>query len=250
MSGTPGAIAPRMSLIVRTRNDEATLPRLLDSVTRAGQRFRLGPSSIEVIVVDNGSADASIDIALARGCRVTHVGRRSVAAVRNGGATIARGDVLAFVDADHRLHRDTFTAIDLALATGRFIGGATGSRPERMTLRHLVRRGLRAPLVWATGVDGGVIFCYRSAFEEIGGHDERAHGSEALMLQLRLLQLGCTLRPRRTIARVTAARSVVARRAIRRRAKTSAAVMARLAWWRWKAAAIEGLRFVSGRPAT
>ena len=47
---------------------------------------------------------------------------------------MARGAILSFVDADMRIHPETFNAIDEAMNTGRYVGGATGVRVERMSL--------------------------------------------------------------------------------------------------------------------
>ena len=67
-----------------------------------------------MIVADNGSTDHTAAIARERACRVVPVAPRVIAAVRNGGAAIARGAFLAFVDADMQLHPDTFTALAAA----------------------------------------------------------------------------------------------------------------------------------------
>ncbi|UCC49033.1 MAG: glycosyltransferase, partial [Gemmatimonadota bacterium] len=108
---------PRLSLIVPAYNEQEYLPRLLDTVDVARERYQGGPEAIEVVVVDNLSTDRTEEMARARGCRVVRVERRVIAAARNGGAHAARGEVLAFVDADSRIHPETFNAIDRALAT-------------------------------------------------------------------------------------------------------------------------------------
>ena len=94
--------APRFSLIIPAWNEQAYLPRLLDTVDEARTRYRGGPDAAEVIVADNDSTDATAVIARDRGCRVVHVAKRRIAAARNGGAGIARGEILCFVDADFR----------------------------------------------------------------------------------------------------------------------------------------------------
>ncbi|MFB3110649.1 MAG: glycosyltransferase family 2 protein, partial [Gemmatimonadales bacterium] len=106
---------PRFSLIIPAYNEEAYLPRLLDTVGIARAAYRDGPDAIEVIVADNGSTDATAEIARASGCRVVSVAKRVIAAARNGGAAVARGALLAFTDADMRIHPETFNAIDEAM---------------------------------------------------------------------------------------------------------------------------------------
>ena len=121
----------RISLVIPARNEARLLPRLLASVAVARARYRPGAHAIEIIVADNGSSDETCAIARAAGCVVVAVQPRIIAAVRNAGAAAARGDLLAFVDADMQVHPDTFGAVDAALSDPRIVGGASGIRPER-----------------------------------------------------------------------------------------------------------------------
>ena len=118
---------PRFSLIIPAYNEERLLPRLLDSVDGARSAYADADSveadsieadsieadSIEVIVADNMSTDRTAQIAAARGCRVVRVAKRVIAAARNGGAQVARGEILCFIDADSRVHPQTFVAIEI-----------------------------------------------------------------------------------------------------------------------------------------
>ena len=125
----------KFSLIIPAYNEQALLPRLLDSVDVARSRYRGGGAdAIEVIVADNDSSDQTAEIARARGCRVAKVTKRVIAAVRNGGAAVARGEILTFVDADSCIHPATFNAIEKAVESGKIVAGATGVRLERWSL--------------------------------------------------------------------------------------------------------------------
>ena len=90
----------RLSLVIPAHNEERYLPRLLDSVATARQRWRRDPSAMEVIVADNVSTDTTAEVAREHGCRVVRVEERRIASVRNGGASAATGEILCFVDAD------------------------------------------------------------------------------------------------------------------------------------------------------
>src|SRR6185503_10199525 len=115
-----------ISRVIPAYNEERFLPRLLDSVDVARQRYARGADAVEVIVADNASTDRTAEIALARGCRVAPVAKRSIAAARNAGGRAALGEIVCFIDADSRIHPDTFDAIDRAMRSDRIVGGATG----------------------------------------------------------------------------------------------------------------------------
>lgn len=90
-----------ISVVVPVRNAAPTLPRCLAALGR------LDPAPDEAILVDNGSSDTGPELmrAFAReagGSRVRLVEepRRGAAAARNAGIRAAKGDVVAFTDAD------------------------------------------------------------------------------------------------------------------------------------------------------
>lgn len=178
---------PRFSLIIPAHNEENFLPMLLHSVDEARARFSGG---VEVIVVNNASTDDTNEIARKRGCRVVEEEKRVIASVRNRGALNAKGSVLAFIDADSRIHPDTFNAIDRALLTGKVIGGASGVKMDRMSLGLAVTYAIMYPLAWATGLDAGVVFCLREDFEKIGGYNEERLFAEDVQFLLELKKLG------------------------------------------------------------
>jgi glycosyltransferase involved in cell wall biosynthesis len=86
---------PRITAVVCSLNGEQRVGRCLAAL--AAQRH----DAFEVIVVDDGSTDATGSIALAAGARlVHHETPRGLSAARNAGIAEARGDVIAFTDDD------------------------------------------------------------------------------------------------------------------------------------------------------
>lgn len=90
---------PRATLVVAAYNVERYLSRCLDSVLEQTTR------DIEVIVVDDGSTDATGDIAdgyaeLDRRLKVVHQANGGLSAARNAGLRSAHGDFIVFVDGD------------------------------------------------------------------------------------------------------------------------------------------------------
>ena len=182
--------APRFSLVIPAYNEARWLPPLLDTVDRAREACSHGAAAVEVNVGDNASTDRTAEIARARGCRVAHVETRTIAAARNGGARIARGEILMFVDADSLVHPGTFDAVDRALASGRVVGGASGVTSERWSAGIVATWAFMLPMVWLTGMDTGVVFCRREDFVAVGGYDERRRFAEDVMFLLALRRLG------------------------------------------------------------
>lgn len=83
-------------MIIPVHNGERYVRDAIDSVL--GQTYR----PIECIVVDDGSTDGTPEIVATFGTKVDYIRQENlgVAHARNRGADVARGDVLAFLDAD------------------------------------------------------------------------------------------------------------------------------------------------------
>lgn len=153
-----------ISIIVPTLNEagtiEATLRQLQDC-RKCGH---------EVIVMDGGSTDATVQLALPLADRVSHSapGR---ACQMQAGADRARGDLLWFLHADTRIPDHACHAILAALAYGKRQWGYFGVQfPERNRLLALVawmmnRRSRLTGI--ATGDQG--IFVTRDLFRRVAG---------------------------------------------------------------------------------
>lgn len=88
-------MSPRFSVVVPAFNSAVTLARAIESVR--GQTW----PAYEIIVVDDGSTDATAEVAGSfDGVRVIRQANRGVAVARNAGVVAATGDWLAFLDAD------------------------------------------------------------------------------------------------------------------------------------------------------
>lgn len=89
---------PRASVVVPAFNADRTIRRAIGTVT--GQTF----TDLEIIVVDDGSTDATADKVRAvtdeRVHLVTHERNRGAAIARNSGISAAHGTYIAFLDAD------------------------------------------------------------------------------------------------------------------------------------------------------
>jgi glycosyltransferase involved in cell wall biosynthesis/Tfp pilus assembly protein PilF len=121
---------PRLTVCLVVRNEEAHLPRCLDSVRGLAD---------EIVLVDTGSTDRTVEIALSHGVRLFHQPwQDDFSLVRNFAAAQATGDWILSIDADESialrdharireaLQRDDLDAVAVSqrhyLTTGYFIG--------------------------------------------------------------------------------------------------------------------------------
>jgi glycosyltransferase involved in cell wall biosynthesis len=134
----------------------------------------------EVVAVDNGSTDGSMQIL--EECvgrlplRIERCPQRGVNAARNAGAAVARFDRLAFLDQDDVAAPGWLAAIDAALDKHRLVGGRLDH--ERLNAYDVLdSRGQAAPehelprFRGAPFAIGCNMACRRDVFMELGGFD-------------------------------------------------------------------------------
>lgn len=88
--------APVLSVVVAARNEAATIGPCLDALL--GQALAHG--RLDVLVVDDGSQDATAAIVTGRGVPCLRLEPSGPSVARNRGAQAVRGAIVAFVDAD------------------------------------------------------------------------------------------------------------------------------------------------------
>lgn len=156
---------------------------------------------IEVIVVDDGSTDATPEIARSYPARYLRQENAGPAAARNRGAREARGEIMAFTDADCVPRPDWIEALLREFDEGvAGVGGTYGiANPE-----NLLAAVVHEEIAWRHArfgreVDflGSFNVAYRkSAFEAVGGFDESftQASAEDNDLAYRLVDAGGVLR--------------------------------------------------------
>lgn len=96
-----------LSAIIITRNNQATLTACLKSLAFADER----------LVIDSGSTDNTIPLAIELGARIVPHSWEGYGAQKNFGASQAKGDWLLFIDADEEVTVELREAIQTAINT-------------------------------------------------------------------------------------------------------------------------------------
>jgi hypothetical protein len=150
--------------------------------------------AVEVIVADNGSTDGSRAAADAAGARVRVLPKLRVSELRNRAADGARGDILAFVDADHVIAGGWAAAAVEVFADAKIgAAGAIYSPPPDGTWVQQIygalrgRTSQRGDTAW---LGSGNLAVRRTAFDAVKGFDTSLEACEDVDLCQRLRAAG------------------------------------------------------------
>lgn len=181
---------PKISLIIPAYNEGMFIAKCLESVEKA-KEYCGKASLIETIVVDNCSTDNTAEIALAYNAHVVMEEKRQISFVRNKGAAVAKGDIVAFLDADSIITPNMFTLVEEVMSSGKYIGGGTDIKIERNSLGIFFTYCItKFPAMWLLGIMGGLIFTEKKTFEETGGFDTSLYCAEDAAFALNLKKYG------------------------------------------------------------
>ena len=159
-----------ITIVIPTKNEEANLPALLESVRRQTLQPR------EIIVADAGSTDGTRSIAAAYGARVVEGGLPGPA--RNRGAEAATTDLILFLDADVELRDPLFLEKSVGEMLERKLDLATCDvfPLSDAWIDHVLHKAYNVyARAWGDvfpHAPGFCMFVRRSLHEAIGGFDE------------------------------------------------------------------------------
>ncbi|QCX29218.1 glycosyltransferase [Nocardioides jishulii] len=106
----PTPDSQRVSVVIPVLDDAVELRECLALLARQET------PPLEVVVVDNGCSDNSVEVALAAGARVVREERRGIPRAAAAGYDAARGGIVARLDADSRPAPDWTTRLSRAMA--------------------------------------------------------------------------------------------------------------------------------------
>lgn len=145
----------------------------------------------EIIVVADACTDATADIARHTGATVIEVEHRHIAATRNAGAAIARGELFFFVDADTQVSIDVIKATLKAVDAGAVGGGCAVKLQEPISRTERIAQRFFCWLFRVTRIAPGCfLFATREAFDAVGGFDEVWYAGEDVAMSRALAGQG------------------------------------------------------------
>jgi rSAM/selenodomain-associated transferase 2 len=153
-----------LSIIIPVLNESSLIQSTLEPL--------LLTPSVEVIVVDGGSIDNTLERAQAAGAKVLTAAQAGRAHQMNEGAAIAQGELLLFLHADTQLPRDYLSQVQSLLALPLVVTGAFSLKIDAPGLAYrLLEKGinLRSRL-FSLPYGDQAIFLRAERFKAIGGY--------------------------------------------------------------------------------
>jgi glycosyltransferase involved in cell wall biosynthesis len=185
---------PVISVIIPARNEVELIGAALSSVA---DQLDL-PSPTEVIVVSNGSDDATAETAREAGARLAQADLAvivveeavpGIARAKNRGAARASSELLVFMDADSRMSPGLLRSVVARARTGERAASirivADGADAIDHAFFWVIENGKRL-----FGVRANMSWMRRDLFEQLGGFDETLNHAEDLDLLVRAKRAG------------------------------------------------------------
>lgn len=178
---------PDVSVVIPAFNSAAYLAQAIESVLAQSR------PPLETIVIDDGSVDDTRAVALAYPVCYVYQENRDRAAARNAGAELARGSLIAFLDADDVWMPEHLAACVEALERRPEASACATNyviADERLTpigwARATERSRTLAALLVENSIATSTVVVRAETFRQAGGFDESLKGSEDWELWLRL----------------------------------------------------------------
>jgi rSAM/selenodomain-associated transferase 2 len=152
----------RLSIIIPTLNEAGSIKETITHLQKSDE--------VEIVVVDGGSRDNTIELARSLGARVL-VTEASKAVQMNAGAAESVGDVLLFLHADTRLPDNFDAKVMAAVTQNGFYAGAfsLGIDSDVRGLRFIERVANWRSRFFQMPYGDQALFVCRDLFNDIGG---------------------------------------------------------------------------------
>lgn len=180
-----------ISVIIPVFNEEDHLRSCLDSILDQN----MNKKNYEIIVVDNGSTDNSFSIAKDYQIGLYSLENANVGAVRNFGASVAKGDILVFLDSDCVVCDSWLSQLskDLTSSENVVLGGGCSLPCNPCWLeKYWFLESPQSPNI-PKDLIGAAIALKREHFDAVGGFDETITSGEDTKLSKSLEKAGLNI---------------------------------------------------------
>ncbi len=166
----------KISVVIPAYNIAPWLPRSLDSLLAQSH------SNLEIIVVDDGSADNTVDIALSLGLTVLRQDHGGAAKARNRGIAAAKGAYLFLLDCDDIPADDALAGLSELLEKDCGLGAVFGKAKDFVSpeLTEEQKSQLRPRTESYGGVLPGCALIRREVFDTVGPFNEKLTSGETV----------------------------------------------------------------------
>lgn len=182
-----------LSFVIPALNEEAHIGGVLDSIIRQVN----GLVRYEIIVVDNGSEDRTIEIAEEKGGNCIHAPDCSISSLRNLGVLEANSDILVFLDADVYLGEDWGVRIGPVIERLRsqphIITGSLYGISEENNWIERIWFAPRTSQRETKYINGGHLIIHRNEFSRVGGFDPELETGEDYEFCVRARRMGARI---------------------------------------------------------
>ena len=178
----------KISVIIPAFNEEEYIQETLSALKH---------SKLEIILVDNGSTDRTVEIAQQEGVKVIKFPVGTIAAVRNKGVSESNGDILVFIDSDVRVtfgwhEKLLFVAEELTNVPNMI----TGSRYKSPENKSILNKYWYTELTQyeANYINAGHLIVTRELFDKIQGFSEHLETAEDYDFCQKAVRAGAVIR--------------------------------------------------------
>ena len=174
-----------ISVIIPAHQAEKYIAQAVDSVRR-----QCWAGEMEIVVVDDGSADATAEVAQTLGVNVLRKPQGGAASARNMGLRTAAGQLILLLDADDLLTDGALDAMYDALAGGVDAVFAMAEDFISPELTDAEKAELKPRPTPYGGVLPGCSLIRKSVFDAIGLFDDTMKSGETVAWQMKLRDAG------------------------------------------------------------
>jgi len=179
---------PRVSVIIPAFQEGRYLAEVLARVAEAKPR-------VEIVVVDGGSQDNTVEIAKQFTDKVCLIKERGISKAKNHGAQQVSGDIIVFLDADVKLPKDFGEKVLETFSDATVVGATCHIVPEHPTLSETIffqfyNLLIRICSKFKPHSRGEFLVVRKRSFLAVGGFDETMPCLEDHELAHRLSKLG------------------------------------------------------------